>query len=242
MKFGEAFEKGTGKSYLVEELEEILKKNGKLSEDLYCPYCKSAMLTYVDANPFHLRTCKGKMHEDSCILDKEEMSLTQTKKIVDAKGETLKNAMKGFLKLLNRESTKSSNDTIIDMISMKVNSDKKKTKNKTVKIYKNNRITNGVREEYCNSHQFFYGIAKYEVVINKDKYELHLLKDKNKEKICILKITKKVYEHLDEEKKKIINNGEGHINICFVGTIKKDKEFICIIENSQYILFENNKQ
>ena len=30
MKFGEAFEKGTGKRYLVEELEEILKKNGKL--------------------------------------------------------------------------------------------------------------------------------------------------------------------------------------------------------------------
>lgn len=251
VKFEEVKILNNGEIITIEKLEEIKNSDSETYEaikySLICPGCERVNLTPVDGIPFHLRTFKGQNHSEHCILDVEQGSSKVVKNFITEpdknKQEKMKRILQSFLKRLKVSKQKKEEKLADVFTELNYNEEKESLGKKKVirRVYKNRRLTTGIRKEDCDKWQFFYG--KVRILSVSEELSGHrtviIGKTRREEEICRLRLSGNVWQYLTPLQKRILNN-DGEILICFIGEMQEyNGVFSCSLRYSHLLSVDN---
>lgn len=250
VKFEEAKNIKSGEIVTIENLEKIKNNDSAtyetIKDSLICPGCEKTKLIPVEGISFHLRTLKGQNHSDNCMLDVEQGSPKVVKNLITDpdinKKEKIRRILENFLKRLKIGEQKSE-EKLADVCSeLNYKEEKERLgKKKVIRyIYKNSRLTTGIRKEDCGKWQFFYG--KVRVLSISDELSGHkivIIGKTKKEEICRLRLSKNVWQHLTPLQKTVLNR-QSEMLICFVGEMREyNGIYTCSLRYSKLVTVEN---
>ena len=215
-KIEEAYICKLNKKISINELIELRHNNIELLDclknELLCPICKEAKLSFIfrKSTPY-LKTKNGEKHQKNCILNQPVMTENERKNFIDtAKPITIIKQLEKINNLLL--GNKSSKQSIGD-------SSEQHYQRSNKKIIPHKRIDYCLDNDDLDTIKYFYGKVniRWSYDNSKNNYWLNVLSVNNKINYCNIKITANVYLHLDRLYLQEYNN----INFVYLGKIKK---------------------
>ena len=193
----------------------------KIKDDLYCPECYQAQLTFVSrhSGPY-LKTKNNSLHDENCSLQQNVMSDKERKEYMSASTiDVINDDVEKLRKLLNEKQISTNTQRNIH-----VDAEEKEEKgtHKQKKVMPRKRIDLPLSEDDYDVIKYFYGKVNIRFV-PLDDYDFSLLKIMSlddKETYLTIKITNNVYQYLD---RKLLNN-INNTDFFYLGSIYKKND------------------
>ena len=233
VKFEEAFHSETGSLIAIQEIEKIYKLHPKVfakkyNDNLYCPECRQARLTYVNRVSPYYRTFKQSIHSIDCTLAQDVMDKQVIKTFVENPNNNdqiahqldrvirtcLKNNdfPKGCLRKTQSISDENSNSVITNTTTRNSN----RIPQKRIDNFNPKKSD---RSEFLDCYKLFYGIVniKWESVKTESDiyYKLLLYSQNAPLLICRIRVSQAVYQWIDPSYRSLQNK------VCYVSFLAK---------------------
>ena len=231
MKFEEVYCATTDKLVTISEVTYVFVKDKKrfasdFNEKMYCPYCRKARLTFVNALRPHFRTYPDGDHAEDCIHKKEEMDASEVQKLhKSAAGEnTIMRQIDRLAVQFLRSSVQPEKPAQQKKsLSQHAEPTKIKTKWQTDKFIPRKRIDTQLSEEDYETEKLFYGKVRIRWEASRTGTSMKLLirSIETNRLICRLYLTESVYEHLP---KKYTSIDECDFFLIFMASLRRQDE------------------
>lgn len=207
-KFEDAFCSKSGRIIDIAEVSDLYASNPaeykKISDNLYCPECKKAKLSFVNGSTKYFRTFKGSLHNENCSLIQDLMNVKQTTDFIrntENRDAILRQITSALTMLFNDNSKKAIKKTNVTELDETQTITGVSTNYKKRKRIARKRIDLPFSDEDFNAPKIFYGkvCALWEKENN--KYKLLLYSLKTKRLLCKIFVTEKVYQYIPEKYK-----------------------------------------
>lgn len=245
LKFEEAFCSQNHRYYSVDEITAIYLKEPDVFASLYrnnlfCPGCQKAKLSYNNASIPYLKSYPNAEHTDSCDLRQSEMSSDDAYAFSQdpASQEVIQRQMQSILQNLLAMSSTGGSIAHQKICNGKSGSKTAALNTVTRKRLARKRIDMPMREEDYDCVKCFYGpvIFRWEKDAQTGKMKILLRHQITKRFLGKLKVSKDVYDHIADN---IKGTKEFRCNIVFVAIAEKRSDgryFTATLRHSTHLL------
>lgn len=240
-KFEDAFCSKSGRIIDIAEASDLYASNPaeykKISNNLYCPECKKAKLSFVNGSTKYFRTFKGSLHNENCSLSQELMSVKQTADFIantENRAAILRQIASAMAVLFNDNSKRIIKKTNVTELDETQTITGFSTNYKKRKRIARKRIDLPFSDEDFNAPKIFYGKVCALWEKTNTKYKLLMYSLKTNKLVCKIFVTEKVYQYIPD-KYKFEKSIECAIS--FLATFQKREEayHITNLEHSDFL-------